>query len=135
MYKPFYHILSYYKKTWTISIGALIQASSNIVFNIIFIPIFGRMAAAVTTLFSYIVFFIWLFLWSQKFEKIKIDWQKILKTIFIGIIIFILYIVFSRIILLTFLLNLFLKILLVLCALFISLKLGLIKMDFFKIKK
>jgi|GEM_PF-1122688 len=96
VYKPFYHILSFYKKTLIISIGALIQALSNFVFNLIFIPMFDRIAAAYTTMFSYIVFLIWLFMWSQKYEKIKINWKKIILIFTIGILTLFSYILFIK---------------------------------------
>lgn len=48
----------FYKKTTTIAISTIIAAVLNIILNFIFIPKFGAVAAAYTTLVSYIVSFI-----------------------------------------------------------------------------
>ncbi len=69
VYKPFYNIISYHKKTWIISVGSFIQAGLNLGLNILLIPILDRMAAAYTTLISYIVFFIWIFLSSRTISQ------------------------------------------------------------------
>ena len=61
VYKPFAEIISFHKKTWLISIGAIVQAVSSLVFNIIFIPVFGQMAAAWTTFASMFIYLLWLF--------------------------------------------------------------------------
>lgn len=47
----------YYEKTKYISIGTTIAAIINIILNYIFIPQYGYIAAAYTTMFSYIVYF------------------------------------------------------------------------------
>jgi len=57
--------------------GALV----NIVVNILLIPVFGIMGAALATLASYMVMAITLFLFSQKFYKIKYEYEKILKIL------------------------------------------------------
>lgn len=84
MYKPFVNIISFHNKTWIISTGSLFQAASNVVFNFVFIPRFGMIAAAWTTLGSLAIYFMWIFLWSQRFEKIKIDWKRVILTLVLG---------------------------------------------------
>ncbi len=55
VYNIFGNVLSFQKKTYFIMIGTIIAAISNIVLNYIFIPIFGFVAAAYTTLACYII--------------------------------------------------------------------------------
>ena len=54
-------IIYVHKKTYLIPIGTIIAAASNIVLNIIFIPIYGYEAAAVTTVISYVFLFLYHF--------------------------------------------------------------------------
>jgi len=56
----------FYKKTWLISMGTLLSAIINIVLNILFIPKFGYIAAAVTTTVSYLFLFIFHYLITSK---------------------------------------------------------------------
>lgn len=58
----------YYKKTATIATSTLIAAGLNVVLNFVFVPIFGAVAAAYTTLASYIVSFL---LHSRKAHSIN----------------------------------------------------------------
>jgi O-antigen/teichoic acid export membrane protein len=55
IYQQYVHIELHLKKTGYISAGTMIAAALNFVLNIIFIPPFGFVAAAYTTLFSYFV--------------------------------------------------------------------------------
>jgi O-antigen/teichoic acid export membrane protein len=131
IYKPFYNIISFYKKTWIFLIGSLIQASSNFILNLILIPIFDRIAAAWTTLFSYILLFAWLFIWSQKIEKIKIDWLKILNILLISLIPLVIYFLISSYLKINFFINIGLKLILVFLALLISYWMKLIELPNF----
>lgn len=63
------NILVYYKKTKYVMYGAIIAAILNIILNAIFIPIYGYMAAAYTTLFGYIVMALCEALWAIKLHK------------------------------------------------------------------
>lgn len=90
-YKPFYNVIAFHRKTWIFLVGSIIQSSSNIILNFIFIPIFDRIAAAWTTLVSFVILFFWLYFWSQKFTKIKVNWFKISINFLFGIILFLLY--------------------------------------------
>lgn len=49
------NVLVYYKKTKYVMYGSAIAAVLNVGLNAVFIPIYGYMAAAYTTLFSYVV--------------------------------------------------------------------------------
>ncbi|MGY4686605.1 oligosaccharide flippase family protein [Petrotoga sp. DB-2] len=57
------------KKPGLISIGTILSAAINVVLNIWLIPIFGYIAAAVTTLISYIFLFIFHYLMTNKIIK------------------------------------------------------------------
>lgn len=56
----------YFRKTKYVMYPAAIAAVVNIVLNYIFIPVFGYMAAAYTTLFSYIIWAIFQAYWCKK---------------------------------------------------------------------
>ena len=59
-------IAVYYKKTKYVMYPAIIAAISNLILNYIFIKIYGYMAAAYTTLFSYILFAWFQGVWAKK---------------------------------------------------------------------
>jgi len=120
LYKPFMTVISYYKKTWIFFAGSIIQASSNLILNLIFIPIFDRIAAAWTTFLSYFIMLIWFFIWSQKIEKIKVDWLKILKIIAVSVIPFSFYYLFIHFYTLSFILTIITKIILILISFSLS---------------
>ena len=48
----------YYKKTKLIAIGTMSAAALNIILNLIFIPKYGWIAAAYTTVFCYLIYYI-----------------------------------------------------------------------------
>lgn len=56
-YSLYVNIEHYYKKTPYITVNTIIAAASNIVLNFIFIPRYGYIAAAYTTLASYFISF------------------------------------------------------------------------------
>ena len=62
-------IAVYYKKTKYVMYPAIIAAGSNLVLNYIFIKAFGYMAAAYTTLFSYILMALFQRVWARKLCK------------------------------------------------------------------
>lgn len=55
LYTLYVNVETFYKKTFSISVGTMTAALLNIVLNLIFIPQFGYMAAAYTTLAGYLV--------------------------------------------------------------------------------
>lgn len=60
------NIAVYYKKTKYVMYPAIIAAGINLILNYIFIKMFGYMAAAYTTLFSYIILAFLQAIWSKK---------------------------------------------------------------------
>ncbi|MED4206631.1 lipopolysaccharide biosynthesis protein, partial [Neobacillus mesonae] len=76
------------KRTGMIATGTIISALINIVLNMIFVPIYGYMAAAVTTLISYVVLFIFHYVITSRIIKskvygIKFYLQSIIFVLFI----------------------------------------------------
>lgn len=109
VYRIFTNIISFHGATWLISVGALFQALINLGFNLILIPIYGMYAAALSTVISMIFYTIWIFLWSQKLDKVSLNYYNIASVFVCS-----LFVVFSLIIINknTFLpfINLFLKV-------------------------
>lgn len=68
MYTLYVNIEHYYKKTIFITINTFIAAATNLILNYIFIPRAGYVAAAYTTLASYIISFILHFRYAKKLE-------------------------------------------------------------------
>lgn len=86
VYTIFVQILILFKKTkifGAIWIGA---AFLNIVLNLIFIPIFGILAAALTTLFAYVLGFGLTWHFSFKRLQFEIDWPSIIKSILASVL-------------------------------------------------
>ena len=62
-------IAVYYKRTKYVMYPAIIAALSNLILNFIFISLYGYMAAAYTTLFSYVLFAFFQGVWAGKICK------------------------------------------------------------------
>lgn len=71
IYSLYVNIEFYSKKQSYIAVGTTIAAITNIILNWIFIPIYGYVAAAYTTLIGYIVLFIVHFLFVRKLGKLS----------------------------------------------------------------
>ena len=69
MYNVFAIPQFYYERTSFLMISSVISAISNIVLNIIFVPVFGMIAAAYTTLFCYIIYSVGHFIISNLMLK------------------------------------------------------------------
>lgn len=67
-YMLYVNVEQFYKKTVRISINTLLAAVSNIVLNIIFIPLYGYTAAAYTTLASYTFSLLLHVIYARKIE-------------------------------------------------------------------
>ncbi len=67
-YSLYVNIEHYYKKTSYITFNTLVAALSNIVLNFIFIPKYGYVAAAYTTLISYFISFLLHAKYAKKYE-------------------------------------------------------------------
>jgi O-antigen/teichoic acid export membrane protein len=84
LYSSYVNIEFYHKKTKFIALGTTLAALINVLLNIIFIPIFGYLAAAYTTLVSYFILLVLHYLISKKYEKrIIYNEQNMITTILI----------------------------------------------------
>lgn len=90
MYNLFGNIEFYFEANKFITVASIIVAILNIMLNYLFIPVFGYIAAAYTTLISYILFSGFHYLFMRKLVKSKIGEIKIynIKFIFMLVIIF-----------------------------------------------
>lgn len=78
IYSLFVNIEYFYKKQHYIAIGTIIASVVNIALNMVFIPIFGYVAAAYTTLVGYILLFLIHYLFTIRMGK-----NNIYSTVFI----------------------------------------------------
>lgn len=91
-YTIYFQYLSYNKKTIFISINACIAGATNIILNYKFIPIYGYMAAAYTTLVSYILLFLLHYMTSYLINKGKIiKFKNIFKNLIYLLLMFAIY--------------------------------------------
>ena len=106
--KIFANVLVYYKKSFWISISGYIPAIANLILNFIFIPKFGIYAAAWTTLISYLLYGVIVFIMAQKMQKFKFNYFQIFTIFTISIIITIISFRYNNILLNFILIGLFL---------------------------
>ena len=76
MYSFEVNVEFYEKKTHMISIGTILAAALNVILNIIFIPRYGYVAAAITTVISNFALFLFHFFITNNLLKIKIFGMK-----------------------------------------------------------
>lgn len=88
VYTLYVDVETFYKKTFSISVGTMMAAILNIVLNLLFIPNFGYMAAAYTTLIGYLSMLIFHFV-NVKYIMHKSEYYDN-KNFFIKVAIFIL---------------------------------------------
>ena len=67
------------KKTKIIGMSWILSASLNLALNIVLIPTYGIIAAAITTLIAYVLTLIILTLFSLKYFTFKTDWLSLIK--------------------------------------------------------
>jgi O-antigen/teichoic acid export membrane protein len=76
------------KKTGVNARSIIFVAVMNIGLNILLIPSFGYMGAAVATLISQMVYFLFIYYFAQKYYPIKYEITKVIKIIGSGILIY-----------------------------------------------
>lgn len=64
-----------------------LAAIINIFFNFLLIPKYGMVGAGYSTAISYLFLTVSYFYNSQKFVKLQIDWQKILKMLLLSLLV------------------------------------------------
>ena len=74
------------KKTKILAIIIFLMSVLNIILNLILIPYFQAIGAAVATLITQFIFFLIIYRYSQKYYFIPYEISKIIKMIFIGFI-------------------------------------------------
>ena len=89
----------YHKKTIYIAVGTSATAASNILLNLILIPIFGGMGAAISTMIAYILLFVFHQIIASKVIKEPYDTfgrkQYLLSVIFVFIAVALFYLLFG----------------------------------------
>ncbi len=85
VYSLYVNIEAFYKKQKLIALGTILAAISNIILNYIFIPLCGYIAAAYTTLISFILLFIFHSLLVKKIKRDYYDKKFFLKFLLISI--------------------------------------------------
>ena len=95
--KPFVHVgFTIKRKTKMIALYFFIGAITNVILNFIFIPKFGMMGAAFTTLVAFIVMFIFVYIYNKKLMNIKYELNRIFKICLITAIIFAISLLFPN---------------------------------------
>ena len=69
------------KKPEFTAIAACIAAAANVGLNFIFIPRFGAMGAAITTVIAYVLFNGLCYWWAQRIWPVNHDWKGIAKSV------------------------------------------------------
>lgn len=95
IYNIFTQIIVLFKKTKIIGAIWVAGALLNLGLNFIFIPRFGILGAAITTLIAYTLVFILTWYYSFKDFQFEIDWQFILKSILASVLMTLFIIWFS----------------------------------------
>ena len=76
------------KKTKIIAISVALMAVLNIILNIIFIPYLHNIGAALSKMLSQIAFFLMIYYSAQKVYYIPFEISKIVKMLFLGIVLY-----------------------------------------------
>lgn len=95
-YTLYVNIEFYEKKTMSVSIGTVFAAIINIILNMVFIPRYGYIAAAYTTLIGYIFLFTFhfiavRFIIGKELYDDKFIWKIMLASLLLIIVIYLLY--------------------------------------------
>ena len=83
-----YQVLVFTKKTKVGAIIWIFAALVNLCLNFIFIPSYGIIGAALTTLIAFFIAFALTIWYSSRYFTFRIDWLSIIKSIFASIVMF-----------------------------------------------
>ncbi|MBO4952673.1 MAG: oligosaccharide flippase family protein [Lachnospiraceae bacterium] len=86
MYSVYSNFEFYFEKRSFIAIASTVAGVLNVLLNILFVPMFGYVAAAYTTLFCYIIYSYSHYMFCLKICKKELDGKFILETKSFGII-------------------------------------------------
>lgn len=100
MYTLYVNIEHYHKKTMAITFNTAIAALCNIILNLVFVPVYGYVAAAYTTLVSYVIAFILHAFYSKKIKPKTLPIRIFVKPLVMLLItIFIYYVLLDKVLL------------------------------------
>lgn len=91
----FGEVLMLFKRTKILGGAAITAGLINLILNILFIPYFGIIAAAVTTLISYAILGLTMYYYSRKYMKFEINLSFIMKSILSSIVMVLVIYVFN----------------------------------------
>lgn len=80
--------LLFSEKTYIVALITIIAGLLNILLNIIFLPIYGTVAAAYTTLVSFAIFYFVTYVFADRYYKIRYENFKIFRLILLAVIFF-----------------------------------------------
>lgn len=80
------------KKTFLLSVVALIAAGMNIGLNIVLLPKIGIVAAAINTFVAYLLLSVLSYIFGQRFFIIPLDWARLVKILIASVSTFIIII-------------------------------------------
>ncbi|MCT4593968.1 MAG: oligosaccharide flippase family protein [Anaeromicrobium sp.] len=124
LYTIYTNYAFYYKKTILISMNTIIAGIINIALNCIFIPKAGYIAAAYTTLFSYVILFILHYFNSKYLIKARVVSIKIFMKPIIGIFFTMLVFYFTNIYIINYLVGVLIKLVIITVIVSIILKMN-----------
>ncbi len=75
-YRLFSSVISFKKKTGYISFAAIFQAVVNLGLNFIFVPVYGYVAAAITSVISMLIYTLLILFFSQRLNYIELNYKK-----------------------------------------------------------
>jgi O-antigen/teichoic acid export membrane protein len=96
LYRVFTTVLSYHHRLWVISAGALVSAALSIGALFIFVPEYGGEAAAWAFLGSSLVYTGWLAWFSQRVDRIPLNWPLLVPTLVMGALVIAGYLVIEQ---------------------------------------
>ena len=84
--KPFNQILRYHKATWLISVGTIGHSVVSLSLNVVLIPKVGKIASAWAVLGAFLFLFVWMFSWSQKYDRLALDTKNLVSIVILLLI-------------------------------------------------
>lgn len=76
----FSNVIMYHKKNWILSSGGIIQGVMNLALNILFVPVFGYIFAAISTVLSVLIYTLWIVYWALRIDDLKFNFNAYLAS-------------------------------------------------------
>lgn len=93
LYRVFTTVLSYHHRLWVISVGAVMSAVLSVAVMFALVPEYGADAAAWTFAGSGILYTAWLAWWSQRTDRLHLNWPLIGPTVVLAALVIAGYVV------------------------------------------